>query len=86
MCTFLLSSYHSGIELNFFNNLIACSQSSGISATTIEELDAIIKATKNNDCSFPEFFVFGLTLSNLSFLLSGILFILCIKFLKRPSA
>ena len=79
----LLSFYHSGIELNFFNNIIACSQNSGLNVTTIEELDAIIKSTENNDCSFPKFFLLGLTLSNLSFIFSFILFILSLIFYRK---
>jgi disulfide bond formation protein DsbB len=79
----LLSFYHSGIELNFFNNIIACTQNSGIDVMTIEELDAIIKSAKNNDCSFPKFFVLGLTLSNLSFIFSFILFILSLIFYRK---
>jgi len=79
----LLSFYHSGIELNFFNNIIACTQNSGIDVMTIEELDAIIKSAKNNDCSFPKFFVLGLTLSNLSFIFSFILFILVLIFYRK---
>ena len=39
LVTFLLSFYHSGIELNIFNNIIACSETSGINPMTIEELD-----------------------------------------------
>ena len=31
-------------RVNFFNNIIACSQNSGLDVTTIEELDAIIKS------------------------------------------
>ena len=79
----LLSFYHSGIELNIFNNIIACSQNSGLNVTTIEELDAIIKSSKNNDCAFPKFFLFGLTLSNLSFIFSFILFILSLIFYRK---
>ena len=79
----LLSFYHSGIELNFFNNIINCSQNSGIDVMTIEELDTIIKSAKNNDCSFPKFFVLGLTLSNLSFIFSFILFILSLIFYRK---
>ena len=79
----LFSFYHSGIELNFFNNIIACSQNSGLDVTTIEELDAIIKSTKNNDCSFPKFFLLGLTLSNLSFIFSFILFVLSLIFYRK---
>tara|TARA_B110000444_G_C18631132_1_gene496897 strand:- start:252 stop:599 length:348 start_codon:yes stop_codon:yes gene_type:complete len=81
--TFLLSFYHSGIELNFFNNVISCSQPSGLNIMTIEELDTLIRSTKNNDCSFPTFYLFGLTLSNLSFVFSFILFVLSLKFFKN---
>ena len=79
----LLSFYHSGIELNIFNNIIACSQNSGLNVTTIEELDTIIKSSKNNDCAFPKFFLFGLTLSNLSFIFSFILFLLTLNFYRK---
>lgn len=82
LVTFLLSFYHSGIELNIFNNIIACSETSGINPMTIEELDTLIRASKNTDCSFPKFFFFGLTLSNFSFIFSLMLFILSLKFFE----
>ncbi len=83
LCIFLLSFYHSGIELNFFSNVITCSQLSGINLQTVEELDALIRSSENNDCSFPKFFIFGLTLSNLSCIFSFILFIVSLKFFNK---
>ena len=79
----LLSFYHSGIELGFFNNIITCTQESNVQAETIDQLDAMIRETKNSDCAFPKFYIYKITLSNLSMILSGILFLLSLRFLKR---
>tara|TARA_B100000579_G_C22508969_1_gene700562 strand:+ start:109 stop:450 length:342 start_codon:yes stop_codon:yes gene_type:complete len=79
---FLLSFYHSGIEIGFFSNVISCTQNS-YEANTIEELDIMLRNLKNNDCAYPKFHIFNLSLSNLSLLLSIVLFFLCLKFLKR---
>lgn len=79
----VLSLYQSGIELGIITNIITCSQISGLDAVTIEELDSLIRTSKNNDCSFPKFFLFGLTLSNLSFIFSFILFILSLIFYRK---
>jgi len=79
---FSLSFYHSGIELGFFSNIISCTQNN-INANTIEELGSIIREIKNNDCSFPKFYILHLSLSNLSMIFSGFLFFLSFKFLKR---
>jgi disulfide bond formation protein DsbB len=76
----LLSLYHSGIELGVFNNIISCSPSNDITANNIEDLDYLIRNTENNDCAFPKFFLLNLSLSNISFIFSSILFLLCLKF------
>tara|TARA_A100001015_G_scaffold255621_1_gene297184 strand:+ start:804 stop:1301 length:498 start_codon:yes stop_codon:yes gene_type:complete len=78
-----LSFYHSGIEIGFFNNVISCTPSDSITATSIEELDKLIRNTENKDCAFPQFFIFNLSLSNLSFILSTILLLLCLKIYKK---
>ena len=65
-----LSFYHSGIELGYFNNIISCSTDKGLNATSIEELDLLIRSTDNIDCAFPKFRFLGFTLANIGFFLS----------------
>ena len=78
-----LSFYHSGIEFGFFNNIISCTSENNKTANSIEELDFLIRNTKNMDCAFPKFKIFNLSLSNLSFLLSTSLLLLCLKKYNR---
>ena len=78
-----LSFYHSGIEFGFFNNIISCISEDNETANSIEELDSLIRNKKNIDCAFPKFKIFNLSLSNLSFLLSTILLLLCLKKYNR---
>ena len=75
-----LSLYHSGIEFGIFNNIISCSPTNDITPNNIEDLDYLIRNTENNDCAFPKFFLLNLSLSNISFIFSSILFLLCLKF------
>ena len=74
-----LSFYHSGIELGIFNNFVSCISDNNKNISSIEELDFLIRNTKNVDCSFPKFKIFNLSLSNLSFVFSCGLFFLCLK-------
>ena len=78
-----LSFYHSGIEFGFFNNIISCISENNETANSIEELDFLIRNTKNMDCAFPKFKVFNLSLSNLSFLFSTSLLLFCLKKYNR---
>ena len=78
-----LSFYHSGIEFGFFNNIISCISENNETANSIEELDFLIRNTKNMDCAFPKFKIFNLSLSNLSFLFSTSLLLLCLKKYNR---
>ena len=78
-----LSFYHSGIEFGFFNNIISCTSENKETANSIEELDFLIRNTKNMDCAFPKFKIFYLSLSNLSFLFGTILLLLCLKKYNR---
>ena len=78
-----LSFYHSGIELNLFKNIISCSSDNGNIVNSIEELDYIIKNTQNNNCAFPKFRILNLSLSNLSLIFSGVLFLLSLKVYKK---
>ena len=78
-----LSFYHSGIEFGFFNNIISCTSENNETANSIEELDFLIRNTKNMDCAFPKFKIFNLSLSNLSFLFSTSLLLLCLKKYNR---
>ena len=74
-----LSFYHSGIEFGFFNNIISCVSENNQTFNSIEELDFLIRNTKNMDCAFPKFKIFNFSLSNLSFLFSSSLLVLCLK-------
>ena len=59
---FLLTStalYHSLIEYGVIKNILSCSTSSGLEATSIEELSNILLNTENNDCAFPKFSFMG---------------------------
>ena len=78
-----LSFYHSGIEFGLFNNVISCISENNETANSIEELDYLIRNTKNIDCAFPKFKIFSLSLSNLSFLFSTGLLLLCLKKYNR---
>ena len=78
-----LSFYHSGIEFGLFNNIISCVSDNKETANSIEELDFLIRNTKNMDCAFPKFKIFHLSLSNLSFLFSTSLLFLCLKKYNR---
>ena len=78
-----LSFYHSGIEFGFFNNIISCTSENKETANSIEELDFLIRNTKNMDCAFPKFKILNFTLSNLSFLFSTTLLLLCLKKYNR---
>ena len=80
LCTIItLSFYHSGIEFGFFNNIISCTSENNETVNSIEELDFLIRNTKNMDCAFPKFKIFNLSLSNLSFLCSTSLLLFCLK-------
>ena len=78
-----LSFYHSGIEFGFFNNIISCTSENNETVNSIEELDFLIRNTKNMDCAFPKFKIFNLSLSNLSFLFSISLLLFCLKKYNR---
>ena len=78
-----LSFYHSGIEFGFFNNIISCTSENNETVNSIEELDFLIRNTKNMDCAFPKFRIFNLSLSNLSFLFSTSLLLFCLKKYNR---
>ena len=78
-----ISFYHSGIEFGFFNNIISCISQNNETANSVEELDFLIRNTKNMDCAFPKFKIFNLSLSNLSFLFSTSLLLLCLKKYNR---
>ena len=78
-----LSFYHSGIEFGFFNNIISCTSENNETVNSMEELDFLIRNTKNMDCAFPKFKIFNLSLSNLSFLFSTSLLLFCLKKYNR---
>ena len=74
-----LSFYHSGVELGIFNNIISCISDNNGKANSIEELDFLIREAKNMDCAFAKFKILNLSLSNLGFIYSSSLFLLCLK-------
>ena len=78
-----LSFYHSGIELSLFKNIISCTSDGDKIVNSIEELDYIIKNTQNINCAFPKFLILNLSLSNLSFIFSSVLFLLSLKAYKK---
>ncbi len=79
----LVALYHSAIEFGLITNIFSCTTSSGLEATSIEELSEIIMNTQNNDCAFPKFNFYGITLSNLSFLASVIFFLSNLQVTKK---
>ena len=79
----LTALYHSLIEYGLIKNILSCATSSGLEATSIEELSNIILNTNNNDCAFPKFSFYGITLSNLSFITSLILLLLNLQVTKK---
>ena len=79
----LISIYHSGVEAGIIENIFTCTATLGLEATSIEELSEIILKTTNNDCAFPKFSLFGLTLANLGSLSSLLLLILNLLLLKK---
>ena len=84
LCSIItLSFYHSGVEFGFFNNIISCTSENNETVNSIEELDFLIRNTKNMDCAFPKFKIFYLSLSNLSFLFSTSLLLFCLKKYNR---
>ena len=78
-----ISLYHSGIEAGLIKNIFSCSTSKGLDAKNIDDLSQIIMSTENNDCAFPKFSIFGLTLSNLGFISSFLLFFINLLILKK---
>tara|TARA_S200000501_G_C20516417_1_gene609289 strand:- start:178 stop:624 length:447 start_codon:yes stop_codon:yes gene_type:complete len=78
-----LSLYHSFVEAGLLNNIFSCSVSTGLNTDNIKDLNEIILATKNNDCAFPKFNFFGLTLANFGFFISITLVILNLIILKN---
>jgi len=79
----LIALYHSAIEYGLVKNIFLCTTTSGLDATSIEELSNIILNTENNDCAFPKFSFYDITLSNLSFVTSLILLLLNLQVLKK---
>ena len=51
----LIALYHTAIELGFISNIFSCTTTSGLEATSVEQLSDIIMNTENNDCAFPKF-------------------------------
>ena len=79
----LIGIYHSSVEAGIIENFFSCTPSSGLEATSIEELNQIIMNTKNNDCAFPKFTLYGLTLANFGTLASFFLFTLNLLLIKK---
>ena len=79
---FGLSLYHSLLELGLIKSIFSCSQGIDNSISTIEELDKLIRSTKNTDCSISKYTIIGLTLANISLLLTSVLLFLNLIILK----
>ena len=79
----LIGLYHSGVEAGIIENFFSCTPSSGLEATSIEELNKIIMNTKNNDCAFHKFTLYGLTLANFGTLASFFLLSLNLLLIKK---
>jgi len=79
----LIGIYHSSVEAGIIENLFSCTPSSGLEATSIEELSKIIMNTTNNDCAFPKFTLYGLTLANFGTLASFFLLSLNLLLIKK---
>jgi len=79
----LIALYHTAIELGFISNIFSCTTTSGLEATSVEQLSDIIMNTENNDCAFPKFSFLGITFSNLSFITSTILLFLNLQVTKK---
>ena len=75
--------YHSFVELGIMENVFTCSLSTGMDAKSIDELSEIILNTDNNDCAFPKFTFYGLTLANLGAICSIFLLILNLLLLRK---
>ena len=80
---FLISLYHSAIEAGLIENIFSCTISTGFEASSIEELSNIIVNTENNDCAFPKFSFYGLTLTNLSLAGSLIMLLINLQVMKN---
>ena len=80
---FGISLYHSLLELGLIKNIFSCSQGIDSNISTLQELDKLIRNTKNTDCSFSKYTIIGLTLANISLLLTTILLFLNLKILKN---
>ena len=79
----LTSFYHSIIEAGVIENIFACSSATGLDAKSIEELSEVILNTTNNDCEFPKFSIYGITLANLGVLLSLIILTFNLLLLRK---
>ncbi len=80
---FIIGLYHSSIEAGIIENFFSCTPTSGLDVKSIEELNRIILNTENNDCVFPKFSIFGLTLANFGLLASFFLLTLNLLLLKK---
>ena len=80
---FFTGLYHSLIELSIIKNAFSCNQGIDKNIATIEELDKLIRNTKNKNCSISKYDIFGLTLANYSFLISLFLLTFNLIVLKK---
>ena len=80
---FGISLYHSLLELGLVKSIFSCSQGIDNSISTIEELEKLIRITKNTDCSISKYTIIGLTLANISLLPTSVLLFLNLKILKK---
>ena len=80
---FFTGLYHSLIELSLVKNYFSCTQGIDKNIETIEELDNLIRNTKNQNCAISKYNIFGLTLANYSILISLFLLIFHLIVLKK---
>ncbi len=76
-----ISFYHSLLEMGLVSNYFSC-QTKNIETKTIEDLDKLIRDTKNTNCEISKFNIFGLTLANIGVIFSMFLLILSLITLK----
>ena len=75
--------YHSMLEIGLIKNIFSCSQGTTLNFETVEDLDKHIRNARNTDCSISKYYIFGLTLANISILLSSLLLFFNLIVIKK---
>ena len=79
--SFLLSSYHFGIEKEFFSEFSGCTGNS-LNITDKNELLKLLNS-EINSCKKVDFKIFGLSLASINLLLSLLIFVFILRVLKN---